>query len=244
MSEGHSGVHGSVPSDGLGERSRPRRRARRFPTALVVVALAGVAVGIAGTLLLPRLLPPASTPAPSIPTTSATPTTTPVPLPTNTALTPPGTKLALGKPGTVQLATGPGHTAVVTLTPSSPVPASAAEMDALRTSVPQLAGMRVFFTQVQLTKVSGDPLAGVDLAPVLQSITRDGVAVTGLPIANWARCGALTLTPDVDSPGQFQQVCLASAASAAPDSLVPAGLRFTQPGGPYTPATSGVTWMP
>jgi hypothetical protein len=259
MSEGHSGVHGSVPSDGLGERSRPRRRARRFPTALVVVALAGVAVGVGGTLLLPRFLellpvPAGSSPTPTPPSATTSASATPggagsgQPRASSAALTPPATTLALGKTATVTLSLPGGHSAVITLTPLAPVVASPENTEALRKVLPQLAGMRVYFTQVQVSKVAGDRVAETDLAPVLQSITRDGAVVPSLAIARWTPCGALTLGAQLDATVGATQVtqtlCLASAGSAAPEGLVPTGLRFAQPGGLYDPPASGVTWMP
>lgn len=228
----------------------PSRRTRATPIVLSLVGglVAGAAIMFAsltvvnGDIPLPQT---ASTP---------TPTTTPRPLPrtawaeaTNTALpvsvTPPGTRLALGEPGQVEVALGKGLSALVSITANTPVAAKHEDLAVLRKVNRQLAGMSVYYLPVTVSKVAGDPLAGALLDTLISGVTADNVALQRLTLVDWRACSSGPLPSTIDEPGVAVSLCFAAASAGKENPAV--GIEFSQPDGPYNAGLgTAISWLP
>jgi len=226
---------------------RPQNR-RFHPWQWLIAFLLGCAVTLAGITVSNGRLPfPVPTPTP-------TPTVTPLPLPddawatsTSTALpvsvTPPGTTLALGSPGQVEIALGDNLLALASVVAEAPSLAPESDQNVLRAAVPELTGMSVYYYYVRVTKVSGTLLAGAELAPLFDAVTGDGHVVQRFTIVDWKKCESVPAPADIDKPATEVTFCFAAATPT--DGLIPAGVRFSQKGGPYDASRgTAVTWMP
>jgi len=225
-----------------------RRRATPIVLSLVGGLVAGAVIMFAsltlvnGDVPLPGL---SSTPTPSV---------TPVALPrtawaeaTNTAMpvsvTPPGTHLNLGESGQVEVALGKGLSALVNVTPGTPVAASDTDLAVLRKVTPQLAGMSVYYLPVTITKVAGDPLAGVLLDPLFAGVTAKNVPLQRLTLLDWRKCSSGPLPGTIDEPGTAVSLCFAAASADKGNPAV--GIEFSQPDGPYNAGLgTAVIWLP
>ena len=227
---------------------------RRHPQALTValVAIGSVVVGAAGMFGALTFIN-GELPVPFAHTTP-TPSITPRPLPgtawaeaTATALpvsvVAPGSKITLGKPAQVELALGKGRSALVSITPTAPRPASASDLAVLRKATPQLAGMTVYYLPLRVMKVAGDSLAGVDLSPVIFGVTTTNVPLQRLTIVDWRACSGGPLPTTIDDPGTEVTMCFAAASGEGANPA--AGVEFSQPGGPYDAGMgTAVSWLP
>ena len=227
-----------------------RRQPQALTLALVVTgsvlvgaaAMFGALTFINGDLPVPYAV---ATPTPSV---------TPRPLPgtawaeaTATALpvsvVAPGTTLTLGEPAQVELALGDGRSALVSITPTAPTPASAANLAVLRKATPQLAGMTVYYLPLAITKVAGDSLTGVELSTVIFAVTASHVQLQQLTIVDWRACSGGPLPATIDDPGTEVKLCFAAASADAANPA--AGVEFSQPGGPYDAGLgTAVSWLP
>jgi len=225
---------------------RPRRTAVGFAvTGSIIVgaaAMFGALTLVNGDLPLPRAVP--------TPTTSITPR----PLPrsawaesTATAMPvsviAPGSVLAIGDSGQVELALGGGLSALVSITPGAPVAAPESDLAVLRKVTPQLAGMSVYYLPLRVTKVAGDSLAGVELGTVIFGVTVSRVPLQRLTIVDWRACSGDPIPATIDDPGAEVTLCFAAATADATKPAV--GVEFSQPGGPYEAGLgTAVSWLP
>lgn len=226
-----------------------RPRTSRFhPWQWLVAFLVGCFVTFAGVTVVNGRLPfPVPSPTP-------TPTVTPLPLPddawaksTATALpvsvTPPGSTLSLGAAGQVEIALGENLLALASVSAEAPTLAPEADQKVLLEAVPQLTGMSVYYYRVRVTKVSGAPMAGAELAPLFDALTSDGKAVQRFTIVDWKKCESVPAPANIDQDGTEVSLCFAAAVPT--DGLTPSGVRFSQSGGPYDASKgTAVSWMP
>jgi len=101
--------------------------------------------------------------------------------------------------------------------------------------------MSVYYYRVNVSRLTDTKLAGVELAPLFDAITGDGLTLQRFTILDWRACAAGPLPQQIDEPSTEVALCF---AAAVPDGgLVPAGVRFSQAGGPYDALSqTGVTW--
>jgi hypothetical protein len=142
----------------------------------------------------------------------------------------------------VELALGKGLSALVSLTMGPPVSASDADLAVLRKVTPQLAGMSVYYLPITVTKVAGDPLAGVLLDTLISAVTGKDVTLQRLTLIDWRACTGGPLPATIDDPGVTVSLCFAAASAESAEPAV--GIQFSQPDGPYNAALgSAITWL-
>ena len=229
----------------------PSPRGLRVTRAQLLPALVGFLAGIVvlfGVLTMWNGALPIPIPSPT-----PTPTLTPLPLPDDAwasvtdatqtvAVTAPGTTVQLGTAAQVEIATGGESRALISVTADAPTLAPAADFAVIRQAVPQLAGMNVYYVRVAVSKVSGDPLAGVDLTTVFTGVTADRQIVQRLTLVDWRKCAGGVLPAEIDTAGTTANLCLAVAVPV--NGLTPAGVLFSQSGGPYDVSrNTAVTWL-
>jgi len=229
--------------------TRPVGRARVGP---IIFSVAGGLVAGAVITFVSLTFVNGDIPLPRT-TASPTPSVSPRLLPntawaeaTNTAVpvsvTPPGTRLNIGEAGQVELALGKGLSALVSIAPGAPVAAREADLVVLRKVTPQLAGMSVYYLPVTVTKVAGDPLAGVLLDPLISAVTGKDVTLQRLTLIDWRACAGGPLPATIDDPGVSVSLCFAAASAESAEPAV--GIQFSQPDGPYNAALgSAITWL-
>ena len=228
--------------------ARPRRRRVAVSFAVIgsmifgAAAMFGALTLVNGELPVLRTAPtptPSITPRPRPRTAWAESTAAAIPV----SVTAPGSVLAIGDSGQVELALGGGLSALVRITPGAPVAAPESDLLVLRRVTPQLTGMSVFYLPATVTKVAGDSLAGIELGTVIFGLTASNVPLQRLTIVDWRACSGDPLPTIIDDTGTEVSVCFAAAAAVAADPA--AGVQFSQPGGPYEAGLgTAVSWLP
>lgn len=190
---------------------------------------------------------PVTTPTP-------TPTVTPISIPsgawataTQTAMpvsvSQPGSTVKFGDSAQIQIALGDGQLSLISVSADAPLLASDADQTILLKSVPQLDGMSVYYLRVYISKVTGDPLAGADLTTLFEAVTQQRQPLQRLLLSDWRKCSGTMLPSDIDTIGTTATLCFAAAAPT--EGLVPAGIQFSQSGGPYEAAQgTSIAWLP
>lgn len=223
---------------------------------LVGGMLVGAALTVATLMLLPANLldtlrgdlPDA---APVVDTT-ASPTPTPLPTDawpdTDTALpidvTQPGTVVAVGDPAIVQLAGADGARTLVELTVTTIEPAPDKDQRTLREAAPLLTGQTVYYARLSGRWVAGDPLNSTAVGGLFTMLDTAGTRIPSLTLLDWRACESPSTPVDFNSAPEPTDWCIAAASPTA--GLVPVGVRFSQPGGPYDSpdVDAGVRWTP
>ena len=219
----------------------------RFLQWLIAFILGGVTVFALLTLANGKLpVPvPMPTPSPSVtPFVIADDAWASVPNPAlPVSVVAPGSTLPIAQPAQVEIALGAGKLALISVVADAPSVAPDEDQVILRKAVPQLDGMETFYFRVHVTKVAGDALAGVDLRNVFEALTDDRHVVQKLTLVDWRKCDSTVLPADIDTENVTATLCFAAAAPAS--GLIPVGVQFSQPGGPYdTSVGTAVYWLP
>lgn len=236
-------------------RRRPRFGAG-LATGLVGGALVGIVLTVVSLMLAPDSLLDAvrvgQSHAPTV--IDVTPSPSPTPLPTaewpdaDTAVefevTQPGAVVALGEPARLLLASASGDRAVVEVTTLTVEPAPTKDQRALRDAAPALTGQTVYYARLSARWLDGDAVNSASVADLFTLISADGTAIPSLTLLDWRPCESPATPGDFDTETEPTSWCVAAASPT--DGLVPVGLRFSQPGGPYDSPTAdaGVRWTP
>lgn len=214
---------------------------------LLAFIAGGVAVFVLLTLAngkLPVPLPtPTSTPSatPSVITDDAWASVPNPALPVSVVA--PGSTVTLAQPAQVEIALGSGKLALINVVVDAPTLAPDDDQAILRKAVPQLDGMEAFYFQVHVTKVAGDALAGADLGNVFDAVTDQRHIIQKLTLVDWRKCDRTALPAEIDTENVTATLCFAAAAPAS--GLTPAGVQFSQSGGPYDAAAgTAIVWLP
>ena len=232
-------------------RPAKQQRGKTSPLVVTLSLLAGIVIGVLGSLgvgvLIQAMTPPEPVVVQKVALGSADWFAEDAKLPKS--VTAPATDLKIGETAKVLVGLATGNTAVAKITVDGVTELTEKQAKLLLTAQPALAGQKLFRIDYTVAYVSGEPLAGLQIGEAIYPITADGAQQLRVPVTGWKICGETALPAEVDANAETgakaEPVKMCSVA-AAPEAGAPvAGALFAQAGGPYSFADEGeLSWLP
>lgn len=182
-----------------------------------------VAAPVVGLILLAGCSAPAPD-KPAAQTSSAT--STPVSsAPADGEVTAPGARVGLGEPIVYESQGSDGATALISakLTEVTPATAEQAAFVNSQFTDGELEGADITLIRLEMTKVSGDPVAFNDDGTSFAPVDAAGKKAQEVTLIGWDECGTESFTPEFDEGAPITQCYV---ATSTPGAKQPAGLRY------------------